>query len=226
MKFCQTVENLYGPSVITPNMHLHCHLCECVLDYGPVYGFWCFSFERYNGILGSLHVNNHQIEVQLMRKFLERHQLGSMSWPGEFSGFREMLSATDKGSLALTKKNNLSPAEYKESAMLKSYTGVNLFNLSFVDKHFVQVLPPFKEVYMADDEVDALTKMYSFLHKEDNIVYVPKFTRQFSQLKLYDQKLDSRYSRSERSACVLARWYGANGLDTQSKDLRPGELCN
>ena len=191
-----------------------------------VYGFWCFSFERYNGILGSLHVNNHQIEVQLMRKFLERHQLGSMSWPGEFSGFREMLSATDKGSLALTKKNNLSPGEYKESTMLKGYTGVNLFNLSFVDKHFVQVLPPFKEVYMADDEVDALTKMYSFLHKEDSIVYVPKFTRQFSQLKLYDQKLDSRYSRSERSACVLARWYGANGLDTQSKDLRPGELCN
>jgi len=44
-------------------------------------------------------------------------------------------------------------------------------------------------------------------------------------LKLYDQKLDSRYSRSERSACILARWYGANGLDTNSKDLRPGELC-
>ena len=59
------------------NMHLHCHLCECVLDYGPVYGFWCFSFERYNGILGSLHISNRQIEVQLMRKFLEQHQLGT-----------------------------------------------------------------------------------------------------------------------------------------------------
>ena len=225
VKFCQTVENLYGPSVITPNMHLHCHLCECVLDYGPVYGFWCFSFERYNGILGSLHVNNRQIEVQLMRKFLERHQLGSISWPGDFSGFREMLLATDKGSLALTMKSNLSPAEYKECARLKGFTGVNLFHLSFVDKHFIQALPPYKEVYMADDEVDTLTQMYSFLHKEDSIVYVPKFTRQFSQLKLYDQKLDSRYSRSERSACILARWYGANGLDTNSKDLRPGELC-
>ena len=80
---------------------------------------------------------------------------------------------------------------------------------------------------MADDEVDTLSQMYSFLHKEDSIVYVPKFARQFSQLKLYDQKLDSRYSRSERSACILAQWYGANGLDTNanSKDLRPGELC-
>ena len=66
------------------------------------------------------------------------------------------------------------------------FTGVNLFHLSFVDKHFIQALPPYKEVYMVDDEVDALTQMHSFLHKEDNIVYVPKFTCQFSQLKLYD----------------------------------------
>ena len=60
-----------------------------------------------------------------------------------------------------------------------------------MDKHFIQALPPYEEVYMADDEVDALTKMYSFLHKKDSIVYVSKFTRQFSQLQLYDQKLDS-----------------------------------
>ena len=73
-KFCGTVEDLYGPSVVTPNMHLHCHLCECVLDFGPVYGFWCsasVSSERYNGILSAVHVNKHQIEVQLMRKFME-----------------------------------------------------------------------------------------------------------------------------------------------------------
>ena len=66
--------DFYGPSVVTPNMHLHCHLCECVLDFGPVYGFWCsasVSSERYNGILSAVHVNKHQIEVQLMRKFME-----------------------------------------------------------------------------------------------------------------------------------------------------------
>ena len=225
VKFCQTVENLYGSTVITPNMHLHCHLCECILDFGPVYGFWCFSFERYNGVLGSLHVNNHQIEVQLMRKFLERHQLGSISWPAEFNGFSNMLSETNKGSLALSKRNHLTPAEYQESIKLKSCTGSNLFHLSFVDKHFIQALPPYKEVYLADDEVAALAKMYSFLHKEDSIVYVPKFVRKCAQLNLYHQKLDSRYSRSERSACILARWYGSNQLDTNSLDLRPGKLC-
>lgn len=222
LKFCRSVEDLYGSSKVTPNMHLHCHLCECILDFGPVYGFWCFSFERFNGILGALHVNNHQIEVQLMRKFIERQQVRGMSWPREFDGFKDMLASADKGSLAQTKKNPLTPTEYRESMKLKADTGTDLFHLSFVDKCSIQVLSPIKEVYMSDDEVEALTTMYTFLHKEDTIVYVPKLSRQFSQLLLYDQKLDSWYSRSERSACILARWYGANGLDTASVDLRPG----
>ena len=48
---------LYGNRAITPNMHLHCHIAECVKDFGPIYGFWLFSFERYNGILGSYPTN-------------------------------------------------------------------------------------------------------------------------------------------------------------------------
>ena len=42
-QFCQRVESMYSKSVITPNMHMHCHLKEVILDYGPVYAFWLFS---------------------------------------------------------------------------------------------------------------------------------------------------------------------------------------
>lgn len=55
--FCQKFERLHGKSKVKPNMHLHGHLKECVLDYGPVYNFWCFSFERFNGILNSFKNN-------------------------------------------------------------------------------------------------------------------------------------------------------------------------
>ena len=54
LKFCKEFEALYGQKAITPNMHLHCHLKENVLDYGPIHSYWCFSFERYNGILGNI----------------------------------------------------------------------------------------------------------------------------------------------------------------------------
>ena len=48
----QLVEDKYGPEMITPNIHLSLHLAECCRDYGPIYSFWCYSFERMNGILG------------------------------------------------------------------------------------------------------------------------------------------------------------------------------
>ena len=33
--FCRRVEELYGMEACTPNMHLHLHLKECLLDFGP-----------------------------------------------------------------------------------------------------------------------------------------------------------------------------------------------
>ena len=47
-------------------------ICMVTLQsaHGPVYSFWCFAFERMNGMLGSYHVNNHHISIQLTRRFL------------------------------------------------------------------------------------------------------------------------------------------------------------
>ncbi len=32
-QFSRRVERMYGASIVTHNMHLHCHLRECLLDY-------------------------------------------------------------------------------------------------------------------------------------------------------------------------------------------------
>jgi hypothetical protein len=48
------IEEHYGRDKVTPNLHLSLHLRECIYDFGPVYAFWCFSFERMNGMLGKL----------------------------------------------------------------------------------------------------------------------------------------------------------------------------
>lgn len=44
--FCKKFEQLYGQDFVTPNMHLHGHLFDCVLDFGPVYSFWLLVFEE------------------------------------------------------------------------------------------------------------------------------------------------------------------------------------
>lgn len=58
LSFCRRYQLLYGPDSVTPNIHLHAHLTECIEDYGPMSSFWLFSFERFNGILGDEPTNN------------------------------------------------------------------------------------------------------------------------------------------------------------------------
>jgi len=47
--FLTKIISVWGPEIATPNMHMHLHIKECLLDYGPLYSFWCFPFERLNG---------------------------------------------------------------------------------------------------------------------------------------------------------------------------------
>ena len=51
LNFCEQFEQLYGAEACTPNLHLHGHLKECYLDYGPSSAFWLFAFERLTEFL-------------------------------------------------------------------------------------------------------------------------------------------------------------------------------
>ena len=49
---------------------MHLYLAECLRDFGPLHGFWLYSFERFNGLLGNQPNNNRSIELQLINRFL------------------------------------------------------------------------------------------------------------------------------------------------------------
>ena len=61
LKVARLIEENYGKEMITPNIHLSLHIVECYRDYGPLYTFWCYSFERMNGILGECMLIFYQI---------------------------------------------------------------------------------------------------------------------------------------------------------------------
>ncbi len=71
LKFCTVFEQLYGSSMCTPNLYLHCHCSciSCILNFGPGHVFWLFGCERLNGVLGSFPTNHCKIELQMIRKF-------------------------------------------------------------------------------------------------------------------------------------------------------------
>ena len=96
MHFCKRVEHLYSKHSITPNMHMHAHLQEEILDFGPIHEFWLFYYERYNGILSSQPTNNRNIEPQLMSRFLKDNSAYSFRFPDEFSAYFFGLCLTEK----------------------------------------------------------------------------------------------------------------------------------
>lgn len=78
-EFLCSAETLYGSKFFTINTHLHLHYSNCYKDYGPCYGYWLFSFERYNGLLGKYHTNRISIEIQLMRTFVDDMYIRSIA---------------------------------------------------------------------------------------------------------------------------------------------------
>jgi hypothetical protein len=66
-------------------MHLHCHLKDVLLDYGPSREVWLFPFERYNGTLGNFPTNSKNFEPQIMSRFLRDLSSSSYQFPDDLS---------------------------------------------------------------------------------------------------------------------------------------------
>lgn len=64
LEFCKSFEALYGSKYCTINLHLHCHIAECLRDYGPAHTTWCFGFERFNGMLGRMPNNKQTLQIE------------------------------------------------------------------------------------------------------------------------------------------------------------------
>ncbi|GET67022.1 hypothetical protein RIR_jg25870.t3 [Rhizophagus irregularis DAOM 181602=DAOM 197198] len=69
------IEYTYGPEFITSNIHLALHIPDCCRDYGPIYSFWLFPFERLNGYIGSYPNSNRQIEPESIKIVLKNTTL-------------------------------------------------------------------------------------------------------------------------------------------------------
>ncbi|MCP6657865.1 hypothetical protein NL521_28435, partial [Klebsiella pneumoniae] len=57
------------------------HIFDQIRDYGPVYGFWTYLFERLNKLLKSYSSNNHaggELEVTFFREFWRETRLRRM----------------------------------------------------------------------------------------------------------------------------------------------------
>ncbi|XP_035679990.1 uncharacterized protein LOC118418252 [Branchiostoma floridae] len=213
--------NLFGNSFVTPNMHLHCHLKQCVLDYGPVYGFWLFSFERYNGILGSECTNNRGIEIQLMRKFLVSGFAHSIPLPTDLW---EKFGVLFAKFYSKSSNSDISPAV--EIDLQTMATTLNVSDIDWSeDPETIQLPINFTRVSLSRDEKRSLASAYSSMYPEDSISNMAETVRKYNTCQVGQEFFGSKVaSRSRNSACIMGRWASNEGDVDIGNGLRPGMI--
>ena len=226
LSFCEGVEKLYGKSSITPNMHLHCHLAECILDYGPVYAFWCFSFERYNGILGTYQHNNKAIPIQMMRKFLEDECLTTSSH------FSSDLFIKYFGGILVNDKEKVSGTLQQifngNTSWRDKSSTMNPRDISWKgDASKFCPFPPMKTKVLDDTSHKDLQKMYKIVLGNDNNIsdiFVPKTYLQATSMEVYGEICDSTSSPSPRARHIISSWFCKGTIIGDANEFRPAVI--
>ena len=169
--FCKQFMSLYGAEACTPNMHLHLHLKDCLLDYGPVHGFWCFGFERFNGVMGRYHTNSQSIETQLMRKFIREQHIRAFNIPSEANSLFNSLNISSSGSLLETSGDH----DNEKILKLKSLADYNLQSDYSLDDNLVHLLPPLFKGVLNTGEVQQLQAIYAYIYPNVCIHHFSRF---------------------------------------------------
>ena len=206
VKFAETFERLYGKKAVTPNMHLHCHLKECVIDCGPVHAFWCFSFERFNGILGAMQVNGRCVVVQLMRKLLAGRFVWDVKFPAEFQDNFMPFFAQERKDLSesLIVKNAI--------RLFNSACCLNLGDFQWSNLALVGLPNIFKHFVLDADELKLLLDCYKTLYPRKQTEISSSVARKYSNIMLRTEKFGSKMDcRNLRSARIIASWTAEDG---------------
>lgn len=207
LQFCKTFEQLYGGQLCTPNMHLHLHLKDCLLDYGPSHAFWTFTFERFNGLLGSVHTNKRSIEKQIMRKFTNAQWLHS-SVSGKANP--QLLSLLPMHDL-------LTDLVTPTSLQMDDVHTLELLNMSslplssiksFGNEGFVKLMPPLYEDILFPEQVDNLNFLYQQLYPNKVVLPSSPFYSKTGRVTLGNELIGSVMNATSCNSCsvIVAYW--------------------
>ena len=154
-EFGTDLEKLYGKDFITPNNHLHMHLKDCVLEFGPVYSYWLFAFERFNNNIGNVHTNKRNIEIQIMRHTDRQNQLKLLELDLDPDLRKLFFTESNTGSLKFSYETSTIPLSSQDYCE-KLWSKIECVSMSKSKQ--VKVLD--------DDEAEHLLNCYKHLYRQ------------------------------------------------------------
>ena len=226
IEFCTVFESLYGSTYCTPNMHMACHLRECILDYGPLSSFWLFAFERYNGILENFQKSWLGPEKQMLQKLLHMQHLYSLDIVN-LCQQDDFLSAVFSGnehigvgysSFDQTKLQDLITVKQIENFSCPASS------LDAMKKPYHVLIPPYKEKCFCHREILLLKQVYAILYPTAEVIELSHFVCQYKRVLINGEDFISTSARSQRSSAIVAHWLsGSSSIDiTGTIPLRVG----
>ena len=208
-------------------MHLHSHLADRVLDFGPVYSFWLFSFERYNGILGEYGTNQRAVEIQLMRKFTSSQFVNDLPLPVAFqSVFKPLLNKLNSKQSGSLHEQSLAEQDHVSRDIIQCSllsTGPVQTSGEFAKTfHLYTCCGPSTRDTIDEDVLPHLKRCYTTIFNGIDERSITTNFRRYACCKFNGDLFGSHMSRGDRSAFLLARWCKFGGtIDTSGSDLKP-----
>lgn len=223
VQFGKGIERRYGSGSVTPNMHMHTHLVECIVDFGPIYSFWLFAFERFNGILGAYHRNNKNIEQQMFKRFELVQKIRSVETPSNFmpnltSCFENIVSE-DVGSLSCTLSKAIQESEVKAWHNMLHLTEPSISLLSCDGIHLKGMG---KTELLGEPHLDFLRECLRRVGLEN--INVPGSYKQYSELSYLGERYGSSTSSRKHDYNILASWTDLDGKIDMRRDITPGRI--
>ena len=233
LEFCNTFQELYGTAACTPNLHMACHLKDSLLDYGPLPAFWCFSFERYNGILEGMCKSWITPEKQMFSKFLNLQYIDSLhtqytNLPEK--DFVKIISATPffQSSKVHSSVEQTSIDGMDITQQIKNHT-CEVSGIDATVKCYHSLSSPQVEKVFNDRDMECLKEMYGFLYPSNmfKIIQISRFYLESKHIFVHGLQLISTKARSERSAAIVAHWRNGNCIDlTGQAPLKAGIITS
>lgn len=217
LNFCKKFELLYGKQSCKPNLHMHNHLKDCLLDYGPPHTFWCFSFEHLNGMLGSFHTNIKAVEPQNNEKFINAQNLQGV----QYNANPQVLSLflKEPASNLIDEDTHSTYCNVFNSSLMPLNSSAIPLLLKFNTD--IVMLPPLYEDIFSADLLNDLNLFYRMIYpdiNENDIASTPFFVR-CSRVTLCKQLIGSTMnSRCSNSSSVICAYWPVGTCNLSSVD--------
>ncbi|GET67403.1 uncharacterized protein LOC114543330 [Rhizophagus irregularis DAOM 181602=DAOM 197198] len=207
------IENTYGPEFITSNIHLSLHIPDCCRDYGPIYSFWLFPFERLNG-----YIEPELMKIVLKNTLVDYHL--TCKWT---SGLLDeslcfLVKKKDVGSLALT-------AEREELQYFLSmrHSTSKIYGTEAIPGQLLK--PSYLRVVIPSELRMFLCEWYEMLYEKDHdeiLGFMDLQINQHARLQIGSEIFGSVIAgRHETNSTILAKW---KAFSDETIDIYPGEV--